>query len=92
MRATEIIRNLLDIIDAVDKPPIEAQISISKPIEDPMNQITDLINDQDGEYSNSPKEQYADVDSVTTNAGGGLNGPKHVKDIRGDSVRIYGDN
>jgi hypothetical protein len=92
MRATEIIRNLLDIIDAVDKPPIEAQISISKPMEDPMNQIADLIDDQDSDYSNSPKEQYAGVDSVTTNAGGGLNGPKDPRDLRGNSVRIYGDN
>ena len=93
MRATEIIRNLLDIIDAVDKPPITAQISLSTPAENtPMNQIQDLLNKEQTEFENSPNEQYADVDSVTTNAGGGLNGPKHVKDIRGDSIRIYGDN
>jgi hypothetical protein len=61
-------------------------------MEDPMNQIADLIDDQDSDYSNSPKEQYAGVDSVTTNAGGGLNGPKDPRDLRGNSVRIYGDN
>ena len=44
------------------------------------------------QYSNTPNEQYADVAAVTTQAGGGVNGPKHSADIRGDSIRIYGDN
>jgi len=93
MRATEIIRNLLDIIDAVDKPPITAQVSLLTPAENtPMNQIQDLLNKEQTEFENSPNEQYADVNSVTTNAGGGLNGPKHIDDIRGTTTRIYGDN
>ena len=41
------------------------------------------------EYSNEPNEQYASIEAVTTHAGGGLNGPKHPSDIRGDHVSLY---
>lgn len=49
-----------------------------------MAQIRDLIAKADGpkEYSNSPEEAYSGVDSVTTDAGGGVNGPKDPADIR----------
>jgi hypothetical protein len=56
-------------------------------------QIVDLAdNGEPTEYTNTPKEEYAALDSVTTAAGGGANAPKHIKDIRGNSFRIYGDN
>lgn len=56
-------------------------------------QIVDLADSgEPTEYTNTPKEEYADVDSVTSAAGGGWMEPKHTKDIRGDSLRIYGDN
>lgn len=56
-------------------------------------QIIDLADQgEPTEYSNTPKEEYAGLDSVTTAAGGGWMEPKHTKDIRGDSLRIYGDN
>ena len=55
-------------------------------------QIVDLADKQSTEYSNTPKEEYSGLDSVTTGAGGGMQAPKHVKDIRGDSLRVYGDN
>lgn len=56
-------------------------------------QIVDLADQgEPTEYSNTPKEEYAAIDAVTTNAGGGPNKPKHVADIRGDSFRIHGDN
>ena len=56
-------------------------------------QIVDLANSgETTEYSNTPKEEYAALDSVTSAAGGGMNSPKHIKDIRGDSLRVYGDN
>jgi hypothetical protein len=56
-------------------------------------QIVDLADQgEPTEYSNTPKEEYAAIDSVTAAAGGGMNAPKHTKDIRGDSFRIYGDN
>ena len=98
MKVTEIIRGILDLIDDKEKP---AHQSYEQPNEDyykddvrRFKQIVDLLDQPEGthEYSNSPNEQYADVDSVTTRAGGGVNGPKHPADIRGDSIRIYGDN
>jgi hypothetical protein len=56
-------------------------------------QIVDLAdNGEPTEYTNTPKEEYAAMDSVTTAAGGGVHAPKHTKDIRGNSFRIYGDN
>jgi DNA-binding ferritin-like protein len=56
-------------------------------------QIVDLAaSGETTEYSNTPREEYAAIDSVTTAAGGGANAPKHTKDIRGNSFRIYGDN
>lgn len=56
-------------------------------------QIVDLAdNGEPTEYSNTPKEEYADVNSVTTAAGGGWMEPKHTDDIRGDSIRVHGGN
>lgn len=56
-------------------------------------QIVDLADQgETTEYSNTPKEEYAALDSVTTGAGGGWMEPKHTKDIRGTTTRIYGDN
>jgi hypothetical protein len=53
-------------------------------------QIVDLANQgETTEYSNTPKEEYAGPDSVTTAAGGGPNKPKHAADLRGNSFRIY---
>ncbi len=49
-----------------------------------MDQIKDLVRKAgiEKEYSNSPEEAYAGVDSVTTDAGGGMNEPKDPADIR----------
>ena len=56
-------------------------------------QIVDLADSgETTEYSNTPREEYAALDSVTTAAGGGPNKPKHVDDIRGNSFRVHGSN
>jgi len=49
-----------------------------------MDQIKDLVRKAgiEKEYSNSPEEAYAGVDSVTTDAGGGMNEPKDPADLR----------
>jgi len=55
-----------------------------------MKQIAGLLPDNScGEYANEPHEKYADIDSVTVDAGGGVNGPKHPSDLRGDHVSLY---
>lgn len=55
-----------------------------------LRQIVDLA-DNDGcePYGNTPKEKYADIDSVTVDAGGGWMTPKNPSDIRGDHPSMY---
>ncbi len=53
-------------------------------------QIVDLADQgEQTEYSNTPKEEYAAMDAVTTGAGGGMQTPKHPADIRGEQPSIY---
>ena len=56
-------------------------------------QIVDLAdNGEQTEYSNTPKEEYAGPEAVTSDAGGGWMNPKHKDDIRGNSFRVHGGN
>ena len=100
MKISEIIRSILDVIDRA-----ETSQSIPSPAEQVPNeqfyddgvrrfrQIVELADQgQETEYSNTPKEEYAGVEAVTTAAGGGPNKPKHQDDIRGNSFRIHGGN
>ena len=104
MRATEIIRSVLDLIDQVDRPEETEGTAIKitlgqEPSPEEINppndvnhfkQIVDLIQGgNDGEFANSPDERVADIDAVTIDAGGGVNGPKDPADIRADSVAMY---
>ncbi len=53
-------------------------------------QIVDLADQgEQTEYSNTPKEEYAGLDSVTTAAGGGMQAPKDPADIRGEHPSLY---
>ena len=104
MRIQDIIRNLLNVVDGKPAPSTPAIVVIQKELpgeESPLThtgkdddirrfrQIVDLADDGDKEYVNSPNEQYADIDAVTKNAGGGANMPKHPQDLRGNSFPIY---
>lgn len=101
MRATDIIRDLLDLIDGIDHtaetiPEPTAEIELIVPAQmvpsdtNHFTQIADLITQANlPGYSNEPNERYADIDSVTVNAGGGLNGPKHPADIKGEHPSLY---
>ena len=92
MRTTEIIRSVLDLIDQVE---VKQDTPIDLPNEpgeqtSRFKQIYAMLSNRgQGEYSNTPNEIVADVDSVTTNAGGGVNGSKHVDDIRVKDPRGY---
>ena len=112
MRATEIIRGLLDLIDGVDsaqQPTSDCgcggscgcgeddhTVMAVATTDDEIRrfkQILGLTDDNEPEqYSNSPDERVAPVGSVTVDAGGGVNGPKHTADIRGEHGRLYGGN
>lgn len=104
MRATELIRSILDFIDKETIEPKITMINMTDPEDDMpkgseeerrMNQVKDLVPDDDcgcdTEYSNSPNEQYADIEAVTTDAGGGINEPKHPADIRGEHPSLFSD-
>lgn len=99
MRATEILRGILDIIDDIDNSSTEVVDSEENPTaadfyDDQarrMNQIKDLLPKEgdEGQYANSPAEACASIEAVTTDAGGGWMAPKHPADIRADSVAMY---
>ena len=93
MRVQEIIRNMLDMIDGVEiqQPDISINNYSDRDVKR-FKQIVDLADrGEETEYSNTPKEQYADITSVTVDAGadGGISGTKEPEDIRGNSFRIY---
>jgi hypothetical protein len=73
MRVREIIRALLDIIDAQQSPmePEDGKIMVNKMIDNPQDV-----------YTSEPHEVYSSVEDITTLAGGGPNKPKHPADIR----------
>jgi hypothetical protein len=86
MRATDIVRQVLDLLDQIDDPQeIEADVHVHQN-DQPDNRFKQILamlsNDSFGPLANSPNEVVADIDSVTTLAGGGVNGPKDPADIR----------
>lgn len=105
MRATDVIRELLCLIDVIDgqkpkevtAPDPVAPSSIEIPIEEPaqemprrFKQIFDILSaEREQQYANSPAEVVASIDSVTVDAGGGWNGPKHPADLRVKDPSMY---
>lgn len=96
MRATEIVRQVLDLIDQIDcAEPIdsvqpETQEVITGLDQNRFQQIIDFLTaDYHQMYSNSPAETIAGPESVTTNAGGGWNGPKNPADLKSNSISMY---
>ena len=99
MRATEIIRGVLDLIDQVEcaqqPKPVVTLVPVEEPVQTGVDsnrfkQIFDILSAETHQmYDNSPAEVVAGIESVTTHAGGGLNGPKNPADIRADSVSMY---
>ena len=92
MRATDIVRQVLDLLDQVEGqhdidmdavPDETCGAEQGEPIAGRFKQIFAMLDaPNEGPLANSPNEVVADVDAVTTLAGGGLNGPKHSADIR----------
>ena len=100
MRATDLIRAVLDLIDQTEKvqsvdsqQEIEIDLLPNEPGEQTsrFKQILQLLSQRErGEqYSNSPRDAVADIEAVTVLAGGGLNGSKHPDDIRIKDPRGY---
>ena len=96
MKITDIIRQVLDIVDAVEQPEPKMAVVVStepSPAEDDaelvrMPQIAGLIGTGDTEYSNSPEEMTAPIDAVLA-SGDDVHKSKHPSDMRSDSVSMY---
>jgi len=89
MRATEIIRAVLDILDQAEDQKEPERVTQNDD-QGRFRSILAMLQDKDNTgYDNSPDEKYAGVDAVTTDAGGGVNGPKHPADIRVKDPRGY---
>jgi len=91
MRATDIVRQVLDLLDELEGPHdieqdgIKADVHVHQNGDDDnrFKQVLAMLDaDSFGPLANSPNEVVAPVDAVTTLAGGGVNGPKHPADIR----------
>ena len=102
MRATDIVRQVLDLLDQVEGqhdinpdaiPDETCGSEQGEPVAGRFKQIFAMLDSPcKGPLGNSPNEVVADLDSVTDLAGGGINGPKHVDDIRTAHPRQYGNN
>ena len=93
MRATDVLRNVLDLIDQIEdskSPKVDVQVSQNDESDKRFRQILAMLDtDSFGPLANSPNEVVAPVDAVTTLAGGGVNGPKEPADIRVKDPRGY---
>jgi hypothetical protein len=102
MRAQELIQAVLQMLDQAENPAPEPVIVVkpepepesdSNPYDDEVRRMKQIAGLQDpGEMSplsNAPNPQYAPVSSVTTDAGGGPNEPKHPADIRTAHSSMY---
>ena len=95
MTVNEIIRDILNMLDGVERQPTDEPTGYEENDIKRFKQIVDLADKPqcEPEYANEPNEQYADISSVTDNAGAdSWQGTKEPEDIRGTTTRIYGDN
>lgn len=91
MRATDVIRNVLDLIDQMEIPNSPGIDNEPGEQTSRFRQILTLLanKDQPTQYSNTPVPIVSGIESVTSLAGGGINGSKHVDDIRVKDPRGY---
>jgi hypothetical protein len=98
MRISEIIRNILDLIDQAESEKITNDLDPQpQGYEDKdikrFRQIAAVVDTEDAAYGNTPKEKIAGVNAVTHDAGADTwQGTKNVDDIRGTTTRIHGNN
>jgi hypothetical protein len=94
MSARDLLRAVLDILDAEDEQKVKADITINQNSEEDSRFKSILAMLDPGSFdgvANRPNEVVAPVSAVTTDAGGGINGPKHPHDIRVKDPSAYPD-
>lgn len=92
MRVSEIIRQVLDVIDQAEAQQAEQPVEDMGYSEQDIKRFRQIagLTSTDKQYSTEPKEEYADIEAVTNNAGAdGMNGTKHPADIRGEHPSLY---
>lgn len=93
MRATEIIRSLLDQLADIESKESSVDPKITAYTDKDakrFRQIQDLVDGDDKAYGNTPGAQYSDLDSVTVDAGAdSWQGTKDPADIRGEHPSLY---
>ena len=91
MSARDLLRAVLDILDS-EEGQVKADVTVNQN-DEPDNRFKQILAmldaDSFGPLANSPNEVVAPVSAVTTDAGGGVNGPKHPADIRVKDPRGY---
>lgn len=92
MRATEIIRGVLDLIDQVDC--VQQQPEQDLPVPGPFAQLLAKMTADEEKptasvYDNSPDVHVKDLASVTTAAGLGTLGASSPADIRASTIAMY---
>ena len=87
MKATDVVRMTLDLIDIIDKPEpkIEVQVATDEPEEEQrFASVFKMLQARGpGEYGNSPNEVVADIEDITTAVRGEPQDAR-VKDPRGN--------
>lgn len=92
MRVSEIIRQVLDVIDQAEAQETEQPVEDMGYSEQDIKRFKQIagLTSADKQYSTEPKEQYADIDAVTVDAGAdSMNGTKDPADIRSSTVPMY---
>jgi hypothetical protein len=92
MRVSEIIRQVLDVIDQAEAQAAEQPVEDMGYSEQDIKRFRQIagLTSTDKQYSTEPKEQYADMAAVTTDAGAdSINGTKDPADIRGEHPSLY---
>ena len=95
MRIAELLRGILDAIEQEQATPGPTMsVSITKPVDSEearrFDQIAALAPQPNMDpVVNRPQEQYADIEAVTTAAGGGMQTPKNPADIKGEHPSLY---
>ncbi len=94
MRPTDIVRQVLDLLDMIDgphdlKPDVKIDVQQNDEPDNRFKSILAMLDSESfGPLANSPNEVVAPVSAVTTDAGGGMNGPKDPADIRVKDPRL----
>jgi len=88
--SSDLFRTLIALLnqEAEQEEPEEQ----GEPVASRFRQILAMLDSpSEGPLANTPNEVVAPIDAVTTNAGGGVNGPKHPHDIRVKDPSAYPD-